>query len=217
MTYPIFNSVINRIEDDLHNRNITINTFRTWNEDRINATGLEIEIDLSQSSDFMKALSINLDWDRFRETVLARQLKGMQEHPFLQEGHMVSTSISPVIDIEITWLFNEKAQQHKLAAQNGYHKVDAASSWMEEITREVNELLADDDIITRWHVEVEGTKNGKYLSAVDLISYFQYTLTDLNSLNQVHQFVLRILQELLVKSNKVIKTAEKTLSNQAAA
>jgi len=88
---------------------------------------------------------------------------------------------------------------------------------MEEITREVNDLLADDDIITRWHVEVEGTKNGKYLSAVDLISYFQYTLTDLNSLNQVHQFVLRILQELLVKSNKVIKTAEKTLSNQAAA
>lgn len=217
MTYPIFNSVINRIEDDLHNREISINTFRTWNEDRINATGLEIEIDLSRSSDFIKALSINLDWDRFRETVLAKQLKGMEEHPFLQEEHMVSTSISPAIDIEITWLFNEKAHHHKLAAQNGYHKVEAASLWMEEITHKVNDLLADDDIITRWHVEVEGTKSGKYLSAVNLISYFQYTLVDLTSLNQVHQFVLKILHELLVKSNKVIKSAEQTLESQVAA
>src|SRR5690625_628314 len=123
MTYPIFNSVINRIEDDLHNRNITINTFRTWNEDRINATGLEIEIDLSQSSDFMKALSINLDWDRFRETVLARQLKGMQEHPFLQEGHMVSTSISPVIDIEMNWLTIENSHKNRLISQKNSHKI----------------------------------------------------------------------------------------------
>jgi hypothetical protein len=217
MTYPIFNSVINRIETDLNNRDITINSFRTWNEDRINASGLEIEIDLRQSSDFIKALSINLDWDRFRETVLAKQLDGMKEHPFLKEQNMVSTSISPDIDIEITWLFDEKASHPEFASQNGHHKVEEASLWMEEINKEINELLTDDDIITRWHVEVEGSQNERYLTAVNLISYFQYTLVELNSLNEVHNFVLKIMQELLVKANKVIKLAEQTLQSQVAA
>lgn len=216
MIYPIFNSVVNRIESDLKKRDFTINTFRTWNEDRINATGLEIEFDLRPKSDFLKALSINFDWDRFRETVLAKQLKGMEEHPFLQEDNMVSTSISPAIDIEITWLFDEKAQHPNLAADNGHHSLEEASRWMEDISKEVNELLADDDIITRWHIEVEGSESGKYLSAVNLISYFQYTLEDMNSLNDVHEFVSRCLQELLIKSNRVLQIADKTLESQAA-
>lgn len=216
MHYPIFNSVVNRIENDLKERDFTINTFRTWNEDRINATGLEIEFDLRKKSHFLKALSINFDWDRFRETVLAKQLDGMQEHPFLQEENMVSTTISPVIDIEITWLFDEKAPHPQMAAHNGNHRLEAASEWMEQISKEVNELLADDDIITRWHVEVEGSESEKYLSAVNLISYFQYTLTDLNSLNDVHDFVVKCLQDLLVKSNKVLRIADQTLESQAA-
>ena len=216
MTYPIFNSVVNRIESDLNKREFTINTFRTWNEDRINATGLEIEFDLKPKSDFLKALSINFDWDRFRETVLAKQLEGMEEHPFLQEDKMVSTSISPAIDIEITWLFDEKAPNPTLAADNGHHRLEDASQWMEKISKEVNELLADDDIITRWHIEVEGSESGKYLSAVNLISYFQYTLEDMNSLNDVHDFVSRCLQELLVKANRVLRIADQTLESQAA-
>mgnify|MGYP000648553944 FL=1 len=216
MTYPIFNSVVNRIESDLSERDLTINSFRTWNEDRINATGLEIEFDLSRQSNFLKALSLNFDWDRFRETVLAKQLEGMDEHPFLQEENMVSTNITPVIDIEITWLFNEKAPHPQLAAHNGNHRMEAASEWMEEISKEVNQLLADDDIITRWHIEVEGTESNKYLTAINLISYFQYTLTDLNSLNDVHDFVIKCLQELLVKSQKVLNIADKTLESQAA-
>jgi hypothetical protein len=216
MTYPIFNSVVNRIESDLRERDLTISSFRTWNEDRINATGLEIEFDLSRRSDFLKALSINFDWDRFRETVLAKQLDGMDEHPFLQEEDNLSSTISPVIDIEITWLFNEKASNPKLAAHNGNHRLEAASQWMEEISNEVNELLANDDIITRWHVEVEGSESKKYLSAVNLISYFQYTLTDLETLNDVHKFVIKCLQDLLVKSNKVLIIADQTLESQAA-
>ena len=40
-------------------------------------------------------------------------------------------------------------------------------------------LLISDDIITRWHIEVDGDKDGKYLSAINLISYFQYSFTDL--------------------------------------
>jgi len=216
MIYPIFNSVVNRIESDLQKRDIAITSFRTWNEDRINATGLEIEFDLSKKSDHLKALSINFDWDRFRETVLAKQLDGMEGHPFLQEENMVSTSIAPVIDIELTWLFKEQAPDPTLAAHNGNHKLEAAGQWMEEISKEVNELLADDDIITRWHIEVEGSENRRYLSAANLISYFQYTLEDLKTLNDVHDFVSQCLQELLVKSNRVLKIADKTLQSQAA-
>ncbi|NGP86761.1 hypothetical protein [Fodinibius halophilus] len=216
MTYPIFNSVVNRIEADLKKRDITINSFRTWHEDRINATGLEIEIDLNKKTNYLKALSINFDWDRFRETVLAQELEGMEAHPFLQDDNKVETSISPVIDIEVTWLFDQKAPHPRLAAQNGNYRLSVASEWMEEISKEVNELLADDDIITRWHIEVEGTESSKYLSAVNLISYFQYTLSDLNTLNEVHEFVSKRLQELLVKSNRVLKIADQTLESQAA-
>ncbi len=216
MIYPIFNSVVNRIESELNKRDISIKTFKTWNEDRINATGLEIVIDLGNKANFLKALSINFDWDRFRETVLARQLDGMEEHPFLQEENMVSTSISPLIDIELTWLFDEKQSQPQVQAQNGASRLEAAGIWMEKISAEVNELLAEDDIITRWHVEVEGDEHGKYLSAVNLISYFQYTLTDLKSLNAVHQFVGERLQDLLVKSNQVMKISDSIVQEVAA-
>lgn len=216
MTYPIFNSVVNCIESELNKRDISIKTFKTWNEDRINATGLEIVIDLSKKANFLNALSINFDWDRFRETVLARQLDGMEEHPFLQEDNMVSTSISPLIDIEVTWLFDEQQSQPQVQAQNGASRLEAASIWMEKISSEVNELLAEDDIITRWHVEVEGDEYGKYLSAVNLISYFQYTLTDLKSLNAVHRFVGERLQELLLKSNQVMKISDSIIHDVAA-
>ncbi|NGP76877.1 hypothetical protein G3570_09550 [Balneolaceae bacterium YR4-1] len=216
MTYPIFNSVVNCIESELNKRDISIKTFKTWNEDRINATGLEIVIDLSKKANFLKALSINFDWDRFRETVLARQLDGMEEHPFLQEENMVSTSISPLIDIEVTWLFDEEQSQPQVQTENGASRLESASIWMEKISSEVNELLAEDDIITRWHVEVEGDEYGKYLSAVNLISYFQYTLTDLKSLNAVHEFVGERLQELLLKSNQVMKISDSIIHDVAA-
>lgn len=216
MTYPIFNSVVNRIENELNKRDINIETFKTWNEDRINATGLEIVIGLSKKAHFIKALSINFDWDRFRETVLARQLDGMEEHPFLQEENMVSTSISPLIDIEVTWLFDEKQSQPQVQAEEGVSRLEAASIWMEKISAEVNKLLEEDDIITRWHVEVEGDEHGKYLSAVNLISYFQYTLTELKSLNAVHQFVSERLQELLLKSNQVMKISDSIIEDVAA-
>lgn len=216
MTYPIFNSVVNRIESELNKRDISIKTFRTWNEDRINATGLEIVIDLTQKANFLKALSINFDWDRFRETVLARQLEGMEEHPFLQEENMVSTSISPLIDIEVSWMFDETQSQPQIEADSGVSRLEASSLWMEKISAEVNELLAEDDIITRWHVEVEGDEHGKYLSAINLISYFQYSLTDLKSLNAVHQFVSKRLQELLLKSNQVMKISDNIIEDVAA-
>ncbi|MDX1639162.1 MAG: hypothetical protein R3281_14445 [Balneolaceae bacterium] len=217
MTYPIFNSVVNQIESDLENRNVKIKTFRTWNEDRINATGLELVIALEDRTEFIKELSFNFDWDRFRETVLAKQLDGMEEHPFLLEDNMVSASIAPVIDIEVTWMFDEEKSQPSVSGENGNHRLDAASEWMEKISEQVNSLLGDDDIITRWHIEVEGDEYGKYLSAINLISYFQYTLSDLTSLNGVHQFVTDRLKDLLLKSQKVMRISDNILHTVAAA
>lgn len=216
MIYPIFNSVVNCIEQELNKREVEIKTFKTWNEDRINATGLEILVDLSGQSHFLDTLSINFDWDRFRETVLARQLEGMEEHPFLQEENMVSTSIAPVIDIEITWMFNEEKSQPRVEGHSQARRLESASEWMEEISRDVNQLLEDDNIITRWHVEVEGDGTDKYLSAINLISYYQYTLSDMESLNDVHGFVTRRLRSLLAKSRKVNKIVDNTLASVAA-
>ncbi len=216
MTYPIFHSVVNRIEADLSRRDISIKTFRTWNEDRINATGLEIVIDLSPKTNHLNALSINFDWDRFRETVLAQQLEGMEEHPFLQEENMVSTSISPLIDIEVTWQYNVEPSKSYAQIRGNLGQLEASSQWMEKISSKVNDLLAEDDIITRWHVEIEGDEKGKYLSAANLISYFQYTLVDLNSLNEVHKFVGDKLEKLLLKSQKVMTVSDQTLEEMAA-
>ena len=216
MTYPIFHSVINRIESELNKRDVAIKTFRTWNEDRINATGLEIVIDLNNETNYLNALSINFDWDRFRETVLARQLEGMEEHPFLQEENEVKTSISPIIDIEVTWQYDVEQSKPYAKLNKSFEQLEASGKWMEDISVKVNELLADDDIITRWHVEIEGDEDGKYLSAANLISYFQYTLTDLKTLNEVHSFIEQRLRNLLVKSTKVMSVSDKTLSEIAA-
>ncbi len=88
---------------------------------------------------------------------------------------------------------------------------------MESISKEVNELLADDDIITRWHVEIDGDENGRYLSAINLISYFQYQLVELESLNEVQEIVKKKLNDLLLKANKVIFTSNKILDKSLAA
>ncbi|MEX1062419.1 MAG: hypothetical protein WEC12_02345, partial [Balneolaceae bacterium] len=76
MQYPIFHSVVNKIKASLNKSKINVSKFKTWEETQINATGLEIWIDLVDSTDYLKAVSINFDWDRFRETRIAKQLEG---------------------------------------------------------------------------------------------------------------------------------------------
>lgn len=217
MKYPIFNSIINLIESELIKRNINIQSFRSWDESKINATGLEIQIDLQDTSNYIDSLMINFDWDRFRETNLAQQLDGMEAHPFLQDENAMKSTIEPLIDIEVVWQFDEEKSQEIVPTKIGNHRLEAASEWMEQISKQVNELLASDNIITRWHIEVEGDQYGRYLSAINLLSYFQYTLEDLKSLNEVHKYVSRKLQHLLFKTNKVIQIADQTIDKMAAA
>jgi hypothetical protein len=217
MNYPIFKAIVNTIEAELLKRNIKIERFKTWDENTINATGLEIEIDLSQSSDYVRSLTFNFDWDRFREVSLARQLKGMEEHPFLSDDKLKRVSVDPMIDIEVVWHFDEDETQSFVPSKIGNNRLDAASEWMEAVTHNINTLLTTEDIITRWHIEVEGDQYGRYLSAIQLLSYFQYSLTRTQSYNDVNAYVKRRFRHLLYKTNKVIELADRTIAEAAAA
>jgi len=216
MEYPIFQSIINKINDSLRKRNIDILTFKTWEESKINAAGLEIFIDLKNSTHHLKSLSINFDWDRFREASLARRLDGTDNHPVLQSETFSETNVEPVIDIEVTWHFREDRCQPQDTNGDTNYRIQTASEWMDHASRRVNELLQTDDIITRWHIQVDGDENGKYLSAINLISYFQYSLSELNSLGDVHQFVDRKLIHLLYRSKRVVEIVDHTVNVHAA-
>ena len=63
MYYPIFNSIVNTVNAQLDKRGISSKKFKTWQDERINATGLELMIELGENSSFIDALSINFDWD----------------------------------------------------------------------------------------------------------------------------------------------------------
>lgn len=216
MDYPIFQSIVNKINGSLLKRKINITKFRTWDEPKINAAGLEFYIDLSQSTNHLKSLSINFDWDRFREATLARQLHGTDNHPILQSETFSTTSVKPIIDIEVTWHFREDRCQPDNSNGDANFRIQKAGEWMNEVSEQVNELLLSDDIITRWHIEVDGDKNGKYLSAINLISYFQYSFTDIESLSEVHKFVDRKLIHLLYKAKRVVEMVDKTVQDHAA-
>lgn len=216
MDYPIFQSIVNKINGSLLRRKINVTKFRTWEESKINATGLEFFIDLSQSTNHLESLSINFDWDRFREASMARQLNGTDNHPILQSETFSGAKIKPVIDIEVTWHFREDRCQPDTSNGETNFRIQKASEWMSVASERVNELLISDDIITRWHIEVDGDKNGKYLSAISLISYFQYSFTDLTSLKDVHKFVDRKLIHLLYKAKRVVEIVDETVKDHAA-
>lgn len=217
MQYPIFNSIISTIDSNLESRGIPTDMFKVWENNKINATGLELELNLSKLSNFIQSISINFDWDSFREASLAKKLNGMDSHPFLKMDNLKNSNITPTIDIEMTWVFEEKTCQPVRPDKNGNYRVENASLWMESVSKDVNTLLAKDDIITRWHVEIEGDQYGKYLSAINLISYFQYQIQSPKSLDEVNQLVSKRLQDLLFKANKVIKISDEILSKAVAA
>lgn len=217
MHYPIFNSIVNTVESQLGKRGIKTNKFRTWEDNKIHATGLELIINLDDVSSYMDSLSINFDWDSFRETTMAKELEGMNSHPFLKIETLTKSEVKPTIDVEMSWLFDIDRCQPEVPGEAGNYRIEKASRWMESISKKVNELLAEDNIITRWHIEIDGDENGRYLSAINLISYFQYELTAPKSLNEVKHLVGRRLHDLLLKANKVIYISDEILDESVAA
>lgn len=217
MEYPLFNSIVRCIENELEERKIDVSSFRIWDETKINASGLEIVINLRETSQYIDSLRINFDWDRFREYSLARQIEGMDEHPLLHQELMKDvSSIAPILDVEVVWVFDPEKTQQKASRKAGDQRIQSASKWMDSISKKINELLLADDIITRWHLEVEGDQQGKYLSAIHLLSYFQFTLSAGKNLDQIHSYINRKIQHLLYKTKKVIQIADETIDKQAA-
>ncbi len=217
MHYPIFSSIVETIKTQLKKHGVPVNKNNTWDNSEINATGLELEIDLSNLSKYMNKLSINFDWDSFRERAMANQMVGMDTHPFLKMAHLDNIKVQPIIDVEVTWAFDVKSCQPILPDLSGNYRIDRAGEWMEMVSKRANLLLAKDDIITRWHIEIDGDSQGRYLSAINLISYFQHKLENLNNQEEVSTFVSRRLQELLLKSNRVISISDEILSSTIAA
>ncbi|MEX2362678.1 MAG: hypothetical protein WD597_03605, partial [Balneolaceae bacterium] len=189
MHYPIFSSIVNTVESQLGKRGVSASKFRIWEDNKIHATGLELIIGLEKTSNFMTSLSINFDWDSFRETNMAKYLNGMDGHPFLKIKTLTKSEVKPIIDVEMSWLFDVEKCQPQVPGEDGNYRIEKASRWMESISKQVNDYLADDDIITRWHIEIDGDESGKYLSAINLISYFQYYLNSPKSLNEVQHLV----------------------------
>jgi len=216
MQYPIFQSIINKINSSLNQRNINVVKFKTWEEARINAVGLEILIDLKNSTNHLTHLAINFDWDSFREAKLANKLSGTDGHPMLKAKHLTEVSVSPSIDIEIVWHFDVDRCQPAPGNGNENYRIEMASEWMDRASKKVNELLLSEDIITRWHIEIDGDQHGKYLTAINLISYFQFSIGDLSSLNDVHSYISRKLTHLLYKANRIIKIADDSVVVPAA-
>ncbi|MTI86401.1 MAG: hypothetical protein FH748_00375 [Balneolaceae bacterium] len=217
MHYPIFNAIVDSVQNQLDKRDINTQEFKKWQDNKIHAVGLELITGLDQASDYMDALSINFDWDSFRETSLAQNLSGMESHPFLTVETLTQSSINPTIDVEMSWLFNVEKCQPEVNEENGNYRIEKASRWMESISKKVNTLLAEDDIITRWHIEIDGDLNGRYLSAINLISYFQYQLSAPKNLSEVQTLVTKKMQDLLLKANKVISISNETLAESIAA
>jgi hypothetical protein len=217
MQYPIFNSFINRIKSDLLKKNIEPKEFTLWTEDTINATGLELKIDLSDVSHYVKDVTINFDWDKFREIACARQLPGMDKHPLLNSKHLtVKKSLNPSMDVEVTWNLNQNAILNDNSNEGSTIRIDRATQWMDSMNKNISEALPADYIISRWHIEVDGDELGRYLSAMSLISYFQFTLSQLDNLNEILEFISKRLQLILIRSNRVIQIAENSAKTIAA-
>jgi hypothetical protein len=57
-------------------------------------------------------------------------------------------------------------------------------------------------------VEIEGDNDGKYLSNIQLISYYQFDLSHTKDMQDLQHFVEKSLKSLLVRSSRIIKISE---------
>ncbi len=213
MNYPIFQSIVNTIQSDVESKHIRIENFRTWQDNTIFATGLELGIQLTSLTKYFDRLSINFDWDQYREYQIAKNLDGLNNHPLLGNTELANSITKPTIDVELMWVFNSENSQPTLPRGEGNYRMDFASHWMDLISQNQQLNLQKGLNITRWHVEIEGDKEGKYLSTIQLISYFQFDLSELVNMQELQDFVQKSLKELLVRSSRVIQTSEFTISN----
>ena len=215
MGNPIFNSISNFVKNELEQRNVTVSKFRQWEEALIKATGFEVIVDLSSIESCTKNIIINWDWDQYKEYTLAKQLKGMSEHPLLQNKQFSRFGLEPTVDIEVAWIIDEGLIQQMSSHSEGSHRVEVASKWMKEVNKALSYNSSRDTMINRWHVEIEGDEYGKFLSTISLISYFQFNFVDLQELEQIHRYINKKLQHLLLISSRVMRVLDSVKATAA--
>lgn len=203
MEYPIFNSIVNQIKEELNKIDVKIGTFRTWSEYSINASGLEFTIDLNDRTDYLKNININIDWDKFREIRLANQLEGMEKHPLLKKDTPSVTNVRSILDIEVVWNLNESIIHQIAGTAPGNHRLDLASNWMDNINQYMNDVLSGNEIMSRWHVELEGDELGRYVSVMNFISYFQHNFDNVSSINEIHVQVMDRIRSILRLNKRI--------------
>lgn len=204
--YPLFESIIDHVRTSISNTSVS--EFKRWNNDMINATGLELKADLGNEK-AVRVLTINFDWDKFKEQSLAKQL-GFEKHPLIKDVDKklkTVNSADPGIEIEVVWHITPPNLGHIEDNQLGDSRLKEASKWMQKISHEVNTLLVIDKVITRWHIDIEGDLHGRYISDAMLITYFHYDLAHLKTIEELNSFVQRRINYLMYKTNKIIKIA----------
>ena len=115
----------------------------------------------------------------------------------------------------MSWVFDINASQPQQMGREGNYRIEQASKWMESISKQIKRNFKNENIVTRWHIEIEGDEQGKYLSSINLISYFQYELSTSEDLNQL-QSMWQTLQGLLLKGSRVISLCDKILARAVA-
>jgi hypothetical protein len=208
--YPIFNSVVNRIEAELIKYNVHLKSFKTWTEASINATGLEIIAELP-TDELIKSVVINFDWDKFREASLARSMDGMSKHPLLRNKNSGLTPVTPSLDIEISWQFNEGIPFKISQTRLGTNRIKVASEWMDSINTKANQALPRDCNLSRWHVDIDGDFEGRFISQMTFITYLSIPLDTVTSLTGLQQRIDRNLQILLKTTDRILDLAKSTL------
>lgn len=203
--YPIFNSIVKRIEAELLRRGIKVRHFKTWDEATINATGLEIIVDLAGQNDAVRSVTINFDWDKFREASMALQMEGMSRHPLLQKKYGPVHTVTPSMDVEMSWQFSEDVPHILTRDLPGTDRIRAASEWMEHLNLVTPGILPTEHSLSRWHVDIEGDFNGRFVSQMQFITYYTFDLEDITSLNALHKQVDRKLQVLLLTTARMIQ------------
>jgi len=210
MKYPIFDSIIKNIKNEITKRGIIPTKFKVWKESTIQATGLELSLDIHGHTSGIKEITINFDWDSFREAKLAHRMKGMKRHPLLKRQDLLDSKVALTLDIETAWHFDEKQIINLPGAEDADARIKYASEWMRALNNEISTLAPLEKSINRWHIEVDGDKHGKFVSALSLLTYQQYSLDDIDELSKVHAKVSAKLQGILSRSLRILELAGRT-------
>ncbi|MGM0739128.1 MAG: hypothetical protein ACQETM_08230, partial [Bacteroidota bacterium] len=103
----------------------------------------------------------------------------------------------------------------KLASRVGNRRMEAASHWMEHINKELKRVFTHENLITRWHMEIEGDIHGRYVTDMSLISYLQYPLDAFTSLNDIQSHLEENFQVILQRTDAIMAIASRTLEKAA--